>query len=57
MISPILKMLKFKRGDISITQLIAFIIALILLAVLIYISVKSGNDMGSVGEELDSLLS
>ncbi len=50
------KLLKNKKGDIIWQQLVAFILALLILAIMFYISVKSKGDMGSVTEKVSGLL-
>ena len=57
MIKQILYMLKNKRGDITWQHIVAFIIALIILVIMVFISIKSKNDMGSVGEKIKEIIS
>jgi hypothetical protein len=56
MLVSMFKLLKNKKGDIIWQQLVAFILALLILAIMFYISVKSKGDMGSVTEKVSGLL-
>lgn len=57
MLISMIRLMKSKKGDFTWGQILAFVLALLILAVMFFISTKSGGDMGKVTDEVSSILS
>lgn len=57
MIRTTILLLKNKKGDITWSQIVMAILAVIILAIMFYVSLRSKKDIGSVSDKLGGLLS